>query len=301
MGDFGERLKTLRNEHDLLQKDIAKLMGISQATITNYEKNRRFPDSKTLKWLANYFSVSIDYLLGNSDIPDKAEEIIKIQKSEKKPPVSKKADYFIDLIISDKEKQASSFILENAAKGYSVIDIYTEIFQPALKEIGKLWEENQITVDQEHFCSTTICRLIDTLKQYRPNNNKNGLTAICLPINGELHEIGIKIIAEYLEIAGWQVHYPGINLPNNYLLNAVRRRKPDLLAISVTMPASVETAKNLFDALNNDSEIKNVKTIVGGRAFLFEKNLWQKIGADGYALDGKETVKLANELVKNNY
>ncbi|ERK30173.1 helix-turn-helix domain-containing protein [Clostridium intestinale] len=74
---FGERLKSLRNELNLTQLDLSKLLKVSPSTIGMYEQNRRDPDSKTIKFLAEYFNVSTDYLLGKSNIKDSADKIIK--------------------------------------------------------------------------------------------------------------------------------------------------------------------------------------------------------------------------------
>lgn len=64
---FGERLKQLRNEKHMTQSDLGKLMNVSKASVSLYEKNERTPDQETLKRVAKYFDVSIDYLLGVSD------------------------------------------------------------------------------------------------------------------------------------------------------------------------------------------------------------------------------------------
>ncbi len=65
---FGERLKLLRNEKMLKQSDIAEALGLTRHSISNYELNEREPDYKTLEQLSNYFDVTVDYLLGRSNI-----------------------------------------------------------------------------------------------------------------------------------------------------------------------------------------------------------------------------------------
>ena len=68
MGIFSSRLKTLRKEHNLSQKNLAEILGYSRATIANYEQGVRKPSADILRNLANYFEVSLDYLLGRSNI-----------------------------------------------------------------------------------------------------------------------------------------------------------------------------------------------------------------------------------------
>lgn len=64
---FGDRLKKLREDKDLRQKELAKIIGLSDRTIGMYEQGRREPDFNTLTKLADFFNVSIDYLLGRTD------------------------------------------------------------------------------------------------------------------------------------------------------------------------------------------------------------------------------------------
>lgn len=64
---INERLKKLRKERNLLQKDIAKYLNISTSAYGYYEQGKRDPDTETIKKLADYFDISADYLLGRTD------------------------------------------------------------------------------------------------------------------------------------------------------------------------------------------------------------------------------------------
>ena len=65
---FGSRLRQLRIEKKLNQVDLAEIIGVNRATIGKYETEERFPDRDNLEDIADYFHVSIDYLLGRTDI-----------------------------------------------------------------------------------------------------------------------------------------------------------------------------------------------------------------------------------------
>ena len=69
------RIKELRLEKGLLQSDIAKIINKTDRIIGFYESGERDPNTETLSLLADFFNVSIDYLLGKSDIrnPEKME------------------------------------------------------------------------------------------------------------------------------------------------------------------------------------------------------------------------------------
>ena len=68
MSKFGERLRALRRERDLGQKEIAALCGLSPSSIGKYEKGSRTPPPDVISKLADKFGVTTDYLLGKSDI-----------------------------------------------------------------------------------------------------------------------------------------------------------------------------------------------------------------------------------------
>lgn len=64
MGDFNKILKILRTSKSVTQDELAKALNISRSAVGMYEKGDREPDYETLEAIADYFNVSIDYLLG---------------------------------------------------------------------------------------------------------------------------------------------------------------------------------------------------------------------------------------------
>jgi len=67
--NFATRLKHLREERELSQIQLAKILNISRQSVSNYENGLRFPnDEKLIIYIANYFNVSIDYLFGTTNI-----------------------------------------------------------------------------------------------------------------------------------------------------------------------------------------------------------------------------------------
>lgn len=82
--DFHDRLKELRKEKDLYQKELADKLNIGRTTIANYEQGKRFPDKDTLNKIADYFNVSVDYLLGRTNHRQDPNE--KITKALEEQP-----------------------------------------------------------------------------------------------------------------------------------------------------------------------------------------------------------------------
>lgn len=70
MGQIGNRIALLREKQGMTQEELSIKLNISRASLSHYEKNRREPDYDTLVKIANYFKISIDYLLGRTQDPE---------------------------------------------------------------------------------------------------------------------------------------------------------------------------------------------------------------------------------------
>lgn len=83
---LGKRILSLRESKKISQLELAKLLNISNTTLSQYESGKRIPNDEIKKNIAIYFNVSIDYLLGLTDIKEPINEIIKKGEVAIKPP-----------------------------------------------------------------------------------------------------------------------------------------------------------------------------------------------------------------------
>ncbi|CAG7632755.1 helix-turn-helix domain-containing protein [Paenibacillus allorhizosphaerae] len=67
--NYGERIASLREKLSMTQEDLSNKLGISRASLSHYENNRRAPDYETIVKIANLFHVSIDYIIGRTEDP----------------------------------------------------------------------------------------------------------------------------------------------------------------------------------------------------------------------------------------
>lgn len=72
---FSSRIKRLRLEHNLSCEELGKIVGVSKVSAWQWENGINYPNNNILIKLADYFNVSIDYLLGKSDIKTKASQL----------------------------------------------------------------------------------------------------------------------------------------------------------------------------------------------------------------------------------
>ena len=91
------------------------------------------------------------------------------------------------------------------------------------------------------------------------------------------------MVADILELDGWDVTYLGANIPQEELVKMLRQKRPFLLALSVATVFNLEKAQMLITAVKKIPELSTTRILVGGLAFSSVPRLWQEFGADGYA------------------
>lgn len=81
MSEFYKRLRSLRKEHGKQQYELAELLGVTRASISAYETNKIMPPYDKLKMMADYFSVSVEYLTGQEDTKDKESKTLDVSET----------------------------------------------------------------------------------------------------------------------------------------------------------------------------------------------------------------------------
>jgi len=75
MNSYGQRISHLRESMNLTQTELARRLGITRASLSHYETGRRVPDFETISKMADFFGVSVDYIIGRTERPDPPPEI----------------------------------------------------------------------------------------------------------------------------------------------------------------------------------------------------------------------------------
>ncbi|MDP2401162.1 MAG: cobalamin-dependent protein [Actinomycetota bacterium] len=192
---------------------------------------------------------------------------------------------------------ASEAVLDAVAEGASLKDIYTYVFQRAQLELGRLWQANRITVAQEHYATAVTQMVMSQLYPHIFSSEKNGRTLVAACVGGELHEMGMRMVADFFEMGSWDTHYVGANTPPSSIVEAALRTGADVIALSATMSFHVPEIADVIDAVRSDPHARGIKVIVGGYPFNLAPELWRRVGADGSARDASAAIELATRLV----
>ncbi len=182
-----------------------------------------------------------------------------------------------------------------------VKDIYLHVFQSSLYEIGRLWQENRITVAQEHYFTAATQLIMSQLYPYISKSQKTGKVLVATSVSRELHEIGVRMVADFFEMDGWNTYYLGANTPKESVIETIISKRADLILISATISSHIGEVMDLIRAVRSCGECRDPKVIVGGYPFIVDKELWKKVGADGQAADAETAVEIGEKLVLEDF
>lgn len=200
---------------------------------------------------------------------------------------------YLDALLTSNTKSAHKIILDTKKENVSLLDIYEEILAKTMTEIGELWHKNTITVDREHYATSVTQTVMSSFYEEIFDQPKRNLTLLSCAVGSELHELGIRMLADVFEYHGWNTYYLGAALPMKSILNAIEEYQPDLVALSVTMAPYLKTCKDIVGAIRK--KYPNVKIAVGGRAFTTTEKLWEKWDIDMYADSTRGLLSWAND------
>ena len=203
-------------------------------------------------------------------------------------PLDVLAREYLAALLRGERHTAGGLILAAADSGTSVQDIYLCVFQRAQYELGQLWHSNRIGVGQEHYCTSCTQLIMSQLFPRILSAERNGRRVVVTCASGELHQLGARMLADFLEMAGWDTFFLGADTPISGTLQQVAERAPHVLAISASMPFHVRAVADLIAATRAAGNPPHI--LVGGAPFNSLPGLWQDVGADGSARDAAEAI-----------
>lgn len=204
-------------------------------------------------------------------------------------------DEFLAALRAGERHRAFAVVDAAHAAGTPLEDIYLSVLQPALREIGRLWQLNELSVAEEHLATaiaeTAMARLFERSFRYA---GEQGPTLIAACADVERHEVGLRMICDLLELRGWNTLYLGAAVPIGSLVAMVGMKTPDVLALSVALPAHLPRLRLMIEQVRR-AVAQPPFVVVGGRPLLDDATLAARLGADATAMDARAAVALLEE------
>jgi trimethylamine corrinoid protein len=201
-------------------------------------------------------------------------------------------------VIEGDEEAAEAMAHKVIAEGINPVEIINEGLSPAMTEVGDGFANEEIPLPGVLVAAEAMTKAIEIMEPHIAKEEVAETlgTVVLGTVEGDIHDIGKRIVATMLKVYGFEVHDLGRDVPIDVFVEKAKELKPDILGSSSLMTTTMGGQKILEEKLRAEGIRDNLKTMIGGAATTQE---WaNKIGCDCYAEDANDTVLKAKELIK---
>lgn len=172
---------------------------------------------------------------------------------------------------------AVTLMLEAVAHGQiGVADLYTQVLGPYLTGVGAQWQHGREHVWQEHFASHTIRTIIEALYPVviseSGNKPSRGETVLLVCPPKEEHELGLRMLSDRFELAGYRSIFLGADTPIREIVEAAKAVDANYVAMSVSTVFELVELRCFVDEVREG--LPGVRVLLGGAAFTRDPGSW---------------------------
>jgi methanogenic corrinoid protein MtbC1 len=195
-----------------------------------------------------------------------------------RPASAEQIRELITLQLAEHDKAAAVRTAVEAVEGgaLSIPMLYQEVLRPLLLHTGQAWQSGQVRIWEEHYASAVVRTIVEMLypsvlkvKVSVPASGRSVLLA-CPP--EEVHDLGLRMVADRFDMAGWATYYLGADTPPSELVDAARRLGVDAVVISSSTHFHRIALRRHLRQITE--ELGNVQVWVGGSAFAHSTQGW---------------------------
>jgi corrinoid protein of di/trimethylamine methyltransferase len=193
----------------------------------------------------------------------------------------------------DLAKQLSQEVLD---RGYDAWEAVEKGLLEGVNRAGKLFDEEEYFVPELLIAADAMYAGLTILRPHiRQDHVGHGRKVVIGVVQGDTHDIGKNLVRIMLEVAGFDVHDLGRDVPPHRFVEQAIEINADLIALSTLMTTTMERMADVIGILEERNVRNRFKVIVGGSPL--SQQFSDRIGADGYAPKAAQAVQLAKRLV----
>ncbi len=197
-------------------------------------------------------------------------------------------NYDMEAIKADVEKA-----LEKGIPALEIINVLSD----AMREIGDKFARLELFLTDLMMAGDTMKAALEILLPKIPKEKISTKGKIVIgTVKGDIHDIGKNIVAAMLTASGFEVYDIGKDVPPSKFLEEAEKVKADIIGASALMTTTMPALKDLIDYIEAKGLRNKYKIVIGGGPVT--KEYAEEIGADGYAENAVEAIKVVENLVK---
>jgi corrinoid protein of di/trimethylamine methyltransferase len=204
-----------------------------------------------------------------------------------------------DAVLSFDSAAAADAARDAVAMNVDPVKAIEEGLAKGLREIGDRFERGELYLPHLVLGADAMEAAVKILEEHLPREQLEATshgTVVIGTVEGDIHDLGLRIVASMLRANGFKVYDLGCNTKSLDFIEKAKEVRADIIAMSSLMTTTMPFMKDLIEALVSSGLRDRFKVMVGGGPVTRE---WaEKMGADGYGRDAVEAVKVARELVE---
>ena len=200
---------------------------------------------------------------------------------------------YTQALISSDRSSAGNIIKQAMDNGTSFADASVGIMQPALYEVGRLWQVNQLTVAQEHLATAMTQYILAKAYAQAEFHAPIDRRALFACVEGNYHSLGLRMVSDAFEVEGWSVDYLGDSTPADSLIQMLDQNPVDLLGLSISLNDQVLSLSTAIEQIRSALGSRCPAIAVGGLPLNTMPGLALRIKADIWFPNAKAASKEA--------
>jgi len=199
---------------------------------------------------------------------------------------------FFTATISGNRTQARHLVDQLIESDCAPERILTGLFWPTIQHVEKLYRADQLSQLGHNYATRLIRTLAEQMQLRLDQKERNGHKVLMSCGNQQAEELSALISADLLEANGFNVYFCGGGIANDELVAQIGELQPHVLVVFGAVPETVPQTRILIDRLHDINVCPNLQIVVGGGVFNRADGLAEEIGADLWATDPDELVKV---------
>ncbi|HEX8634139.1 MAG TPA: B12-binding domain-containing protein [Pyrinomonadaceae bacterium] len=309
-------MKSYNAGKNLTSKEAARLLGASEASVKRWADGGLLPSEKTAGGHRRFRPEDVARFkrenggassaatlrrargagADSAAASSRAGERVAPSETESDASMEASADSLFDALTRGDAEETAALLVKTYLDGRSLAFIFDRLLATAMRKVGDLWQQGDLTVAEEHLATRAALSALQTLDTVVAEPEANNLLAVCCGAEDDFHELPVLCTELLLKHEGWEVLSLGANTPLYSLTEMVARLHPRLACVASTILGDPSRAVREFRELRATATRVGAAIVLGGAGFAGD-NLRLRLPAELYPDNFQQLLDFADSLV----
>lgn len=307
-------MTNITSDRWLTSKEVAKLLGVSEASIKRWADSGLLPPEKTAGGHRRFRPEDVAIFQRNKGLGGSRHEspqrtrgsssTVKLEARGKNTWLAKREkeaalDALFEALLEGRVEAVSALIVNSYLQGCDLALIFDQVLSRPMRRVGELWNEGKLSIAREHIATRTALSALQRLHGVIAVPEVHGMLAICCGTENDFHELSVQFTQVLLESEGWGVLNLGPNTPFFALTEVMIEKDAKLVCVSSTILHNPDRAVREYKEFSEAAGRAGVRIVLGGAGFSghqVRKRFPADLHADSFRQLAEFTVKLRKTL-----